>query len=318
VASKAVPDAREEVDLGGLRADWVANFFLFLVAICHQTSPRGKQPVEGDVSGRHFVGWDYLVARFKQRSLIDPSWLMPQRWRDCQPSDVVALFADPQFGTRFTAVDRRAEMLRDLGNRITEHGWTNADSLFHACRGRIRTGSPNLIDTLSKFDAYRDPVWKKSLFFLALMQSCSNWRYLDPENLGPPVDYHEMRGHLRLRTVRVVDSALLSKLRSGSLINETEEVAIRRSVFKAIMLISELSGVRDPSRLHYLFWNLFRGVCVRMQPRCRADDFPQTLPTRYWGQLTVDAAVHCPYEQICPSANTPDPILEPVADTDYY
>ena len=84
------------------------------------------------------------------------------------------------------------------------------------------------------------------------------------------------------------------------------------------MLISESSGVREPSRLHYLFWNLFRAICVRTQPRCVATDLWPTLPQRYSGQLDVAGAVHCPYESICPSARTVDPILEPIVDTDYY
>jgi hypothetical protein len=127
-----------------------------------------------------------------------------------------------------------------------------------------------------------------------------------------------MRGHLRIQTIRVLDPALLSKLRSRTLVSDLEEIAIRRSVFKAILLVSELSGLHDPSRLHYLFWNLFREVCVRVHPRCRARDYPQRLPRQYREQLMVDSAVHCPYENICPSANTSDPILEPVTDTDYY
>ena len=318
VASKGVPAEREDVPLQGLQADTIANFFFFIVAICHQTSPQGRAPVEGSVGGQHRVGWDYLVARFEEKSSEDPSWLNPRRWCECSATDVELLFKDEALGNRLTGIEIRSRFVRDLGNKMRSAQWASADDVFSWCQGRIKQAEPNLIDTLGRFEAYRDPVWKKSLFFLALMKNCGHWNYVDPEALGPPVDYHELRGHLRLQTVRVIDPTLLRKLRMRTLVNGEEDVALRRTVFKAIMLISEWSGVREPSRLHYLFWNLFRAVCVRMHPRCVATDLPPMLPQRYSGQLDVAGAVHCPYESICPSARTTDPILEPIVDTDYY
>lgn len=318
VASKLVPTEREAVNVKGAAASNVGNFFLFLVAICHQTSPQGEKPVEGTVSGTPQIGWDYLVARFEERISSDPSWLDVRRWARCSSDDLRSIFYDPDLGNRLTGVDLRAHLLCDLGDKMLSSGWTRADALFAYCHGRIRTGSPNLLDSLGKFSAYRDPVWKKSFFFLALMRGVGNWQYADPENLGPPVDYHEMRGHLRLQTIKVLDPNLLSKLRLRVPVSEIEEIAIRRSVFKAIMLVSEFSALNDPSRLHYLFWNLFRSVCARAQPRCRADTYPERLASQYWELLVVDNFVHCPYEKICPSANTCDPILEPTSDTDYY
>lgn len=318
VSRRVVPIEREAVNVQGPAASDVGNFFLFLVAICHQTSPQGKEPLEGFVSGEHRIGWDYLVARFEARVSSDPSWLEVQRWAKCSSDDLRDLFSDADLGSRLTGLDIRAHLLSDLGTKMLGFGWPHVDALFGHCQGRVRTGSPNLLGSLGRFAAYRDPVWKKSLFFLALMKNAANWQYADPEELGPPVDYHEMRGHLRLQTIRVLDPLLLSKLKSRILVTGLEEIALRRSVFKAIIIISELSGLHDPSRLHYLFWNLFRNVCVRSQPRCRANHYPKNLPSQYREQLDVGSSVNCPYESICPSANTYDPILEPVTDTDYY
>ena len=318
VANRQVPEDREDVVVRGPAALSIGNFFLFIVAICHQTSPQGKPPVEGIIDGSRRVGWDYLVAKLEAETSSDPSWLEVARWSECTPGDLEQLFTDPQFGKRLVGIERRAQLVRDLGLRMREQGWTNIDTLYEMCGARIRSGSPNLIDSLAQFEAYRDPVWKKSLFFLALMRNSGRWQYVDPQEMGPPVDYHEMRGHLRLQTVRVVDADLLSKLQNRTLITEREEIAIRRAVFNAVMIISVMSGVGDPSRLHYLFWNIFRAVCVREQPRCARNEFPPALPDRYKDQLNVDAAVHCPYERICPSAHLLYPILEPITDTDFY
>ena len=150
------------------------------------------------------------------------------------------------------------------------------------------------------------------------MRNTGRWRFVDNESLGPPVDYHEVRGHLRIGTVAIVDPDLRRKVANGEPVTEVEDVAIRRAVFKAILYVSELSGLRDPSRLHYLFWNIFRAVCVRNAPRCSASGRPPLLPPRYQPQMDVDDDVHCPYETVCKSAHVANPIIEHVAVTDYY
>ena len=136
VSSKTVPPETEAVDVNGPAATNVANFFLFLVAICHQTSPQGKKPVEGFISGRHRIGWDYLVARYEATVSSDPSWLEVRRWAKCSSHDLRDIFSDPEFGSRLTGIDLRARLLRDLGERMLQFGWTNADALLDYCQGR--------------------------------------------------------------------------------------------------------------------------------------------------------------------------------------
>jgi hypothetical protein len=49
--SKSIPIDKEDTDLQGFSGEQVGNFYLFLVAICHQTPPRGKPALEGTVNG---------------------------------------------------------------------------------------------------------------------------------------------------------------------------------------------------------------------------------------------------------------------------
>src|SRR5205814_1834897 len=113
------------------------------------------------------------------------------------------------------------------------------------------------------------------------------------------VDYHEVRGHLRIGTVRVADSGLLKKLRAGQPVTSEEDIAIRQSVYDAIMRISRQSGVNDPSQLHYLFWNIFRSICTREAPQCFALRTDSLLPERYM-LLTIDenGARRCPFSVV--------------------
>ena len=53
----------------------IAKVYLVLVAICHQTSPKGRPPLEGTVAGKRKRGWDYLSAKFEDAARADRSLL---------------------------------------------------------------------------------------------------------------------------------------------------------------------------------------------------------------------------------------------------
>lgn len=317
--SRDIPIDREETRLPGLPPDAIGNFFFVLVAICHQTSPRGRPSLEGYVAGTHRRGWDYLLARLEEAVTQDPGLLHPERWVGVTESEVGTMFRDPQLGDRLTDPGLRAGLIRNLGEVMCRNRWTGVDDVYVRCQCRIATGHPNLLETLAAFRAYADPVRKKSLFFLALMRNSEQWSYEDDENLGSPVDYHEVRGHLRMGTVTVHDERLRERLHTDSPVSDREDIVIRQAVYDAIMLISELSGLRNPSQLHYLFWNVFRSICTREDPQCLEIRSGCSLPDRYV-PLTVhgDGRRRCPFSSICVSRDTPRRFYEHVFETDYY
>ena len=200
---------------------------------------------------------------------------------------------------------------------MTTAGWTSADEIYRLCEGRVRTGAPNLLDTLRSFRAYQDPVMKKSFFFLSLMNTTCSWRYRDPESVGPPIDYHELRGHLRLGTVKL-SAGLEQEIRLGKTVTEEVDVAMRAAVLEAIQLIQRIARVQRSSQLHYLFWHVFRSVCTREAPQCLDFDRQSSLPERYL-PLTETAGVRkCPFADTCPSAKSEERLLDPYVDTDFY
>jgi hypothetical protein len=318
LACKDIPEDREESSLPGLAPKLIGNFFLALVAICHQTTPRGRPPLEGTVRGIRRRGWDYLFGKLEDSVREDPTLLTPLRWSSLSTDEIQRLFSDPVLGDRLTNPEFRTMLLRDLGLKMKAWGWDYADQIYQFCEGRIATGDPNLYRMLSEFRAYNDPVRKKSVFYLALMRNFGLWRYSDDELLGPPVDYHEVRGHLRLGTVRVADKDLLKKIREGHAVTAEEDVAIRSAIYRAIMHVSGESKVRNPSKLHYLFWNLFRSICTREAPQCFAMKPGTMLPERYMHLTEDGGSRHCPFASLCSSAGDPDPICEHVFETDYY
>jgi hypothetical protein len=315
--SREVPADAEERS-PDVPADLVGNFYLALVAICHQTSPLKGRPLQGLIDGRIRRGWDCLMARFERAAEQTPSILEPANWVDFTAEQVGDTFHDERYGDRLTDHVGRATLLRDLGSHMLAWGWRRVDAIYHHCEGRIADGQPNLLDTLGRLRAFRDPVRKKSVFFLALMRNTGHWHYVDDENLGPPVDYHEVRGHLRLGTVRVTSPALDKKLRGGDEVTAREDVVLRQAVYDAIILISRESGLRNPSQLHYLFWNVFRTVCRRRSPQCLRVNSRTTVPERYAPLTVHKAGPRCPFASVCDSAESAERYLEPVFETDLY
>lgn len=313
-----VPRDEEDSRLPGFSREEAGNFYLLLVAICHQTSPRGRPPLEGTVNGQRKRGWDYLSAKLEAAAAADRSWLDPGRWAPVTAGDLTELFRDPVLGDRLSEPGHRAFLIRDLGEGMRQRGWRWFEELYRLCRGWAATGEPNLFGLLGEFVAYRDPVRKKSSFLLALMRNSGLWTYRDGHRVGPPVDYHEVRGHLRIGTVAVTDPALRRKLMEGLPVTAAEDVALRGAVYDAIMRLSELTGLWDPSRLHYLFWNVFRTHCVRENPLCFVD--APALPKRYRPLELVDGARRCPFSGVCASASSSPTqrYYEHVFETDYY
>jgi hypothetical protein len=317
--SYAIPADREESSLPPMSADDAGDFYLLLVAICHQTSPRGKPPVEGDCAGHHLRGWDYLSAKLASAALGDRRILTPEFWANITEEEIGRLFRDKALGERLSDPAGRAILVRDLGRKMLARSWTSATQLYAASRGRIATGTPNLLDLLSDFRAYQDPVRKKSFFFLALMHNAGLWSYADPGQLGAPVDYHEVRGHLRIGTVEICDPELRARIVEGREVTIEQDVAIRQAVHQALMFVSEDSGLHNPSQLHYLFWNVFRSCCARDVQHCRACAATCSLPDRYVPlALFPSGARRCPFSPVCKSVDSPSKLVEHIVDTDYY
>jgi len=311
----SVPAEEEEFVLPPFATEELSNFFLWLVAVCHQTSPHGRAPLEGIVKGRLKRGWDYLAAKFAERSAVCPSLLKPQRWVSMEGAEFRDLFQDAQ--SPIHDPEGRAALIRNLGATMLEQGWTSLDGIYRMCDGRIATTQPNLLSELRNFKAYADPLQKKSFFLLALMRNCGVWKFRDAESIGPPVDYHEVRGHLRLGTVSVQNEALRRKLLLRMPVSAEENMDVRTAVLEAILLISEESKV-DSSRLHYLFWNVFRSCCPALRPHCKSCPANCSLPERYTPLAELDGLRHCPFLGVCDSANSTEKYFEPVIETDFY
>lgn len=304
----SIPSDIEDTSIEGMDAARISNLYFLLVAICHQT-----QSLQGIVDGSHHRGWDYLRLKLLSEVIADSALLEPTTWRKMTASSLSNLFNDGRYGETLTDIEGRASLIRDLGSALESKGLSSVHDVYLASKGRLAGESPGLLARISKFRAYSDPVQKKSYFFLGLMQNSQSWKYVDEMELGAPVDYHEVRGHLRLGTVRI-GSDLRTILAESRPVSKSEDIAIRTAVRQAITRIASLTN-QSPMRLHYLFWNLFRNVCLRENPKCFSADRSITIPPRYRHFIERGK---CPFAETCESAGKGSSLIEHSFDTDWY
>jgi hypothetical protein len=293
----------------------IANSYLAIVAICHQTSPLGERRLEGFINGVRKVGWDYLKEKFLVRALQEPKWSSPDYWMVMKPIDLSELYEDGALGKTLNRVNERTYLLNDLGRKLKELGVSVKDA-FHSKQGIIG-GDSGFLSLLRSFEAYKDPTMKKSLFFLSIMNKELGWVIQDMENLLSPVDYHELRGHIRIGTITIQDEVIASKVQQGLVLTEGEDVEIRSVVQEANNRLSDQTGLSS-SIIHYLFWNVFRNCCPRESGNTHCSNCGDGcgLPIQYKSMNTYQNK--CLFAEFCISANKSSKTIDPPYIGHYY
>lgn len=294
----------------------LANIYLFLVAICHQTSSLGEKRLQGKIAGKTRAGWDYLKEKLFQEIVSQSDLISPTSWESLTPERLSNLYQDREVGLTLNRINERTFLINDLGKRLIVDGFEYIDMAFDKAAKTLQ-GSGGFLNYLAGFLAYSDPLRKKSYFFLSLVGNECGWKPRDAEAILSPVDYHEVRGHLRIGTAKILDKNLERKIRLGLVITETEDFQLRSCIQEIMGQISSETGLTN-SQLHYYFWNVFRNCCPRNPQDTHCTACPSTcgLPHAY-----RKASLHedrCTFSDICNSAGKETKVMDPPYIGHYY
>lgn len=238
-----------------------ANFWFYVVAICHQTGG-----LQGRLGGRGLRGWDYLHACAERAYQEDPNIFTAQRICQLAPEELKRLFSDdlnPSTST-LERIGERLHLLREAALSLLH--WYKGDvwELYERSDGRL-SGGTGLLNLLSQFEAYRDPLRKKTYLLLMILWASKIWRFRDLEALKFPVDNHLMRVALRAGMVRVEDEGLQGRLRAPGEVSQEEERSLREAVQRAGDLLCDASG-RTVFELDTILWHIGRSCCFSAHP----------------------------------------------------
>jgi len=276
----------------------VGNFNLLLVAICHQT-----QKIHGKVDGRWCRGWDYLQQRLNQYCRINPDILEIDSWATLTQASFERALCHSTEDATIPDVSSRVKLINDLGYQMKRAGHASFEQLYDA-KNRRCSGEMSIISFLKEStQAYADPVEKKARLLIGLLRDVHGWEFSNAHELGAPVDYHEIRGHLRMGTVVINDRMLEAKIKSDC-VSDREDRLIRDGVSDAIEAIARYAEGTDPLKVHYILWKYFRVVCRREEPNCRARNPPafEQLDPAYIEAFNMSAGSSgCAFSSFCDS-----------------
>jgi len=133
---------------------------------------------------------------------------------------------------------------------------------------------------MDRASAYYDPVFHKKANLLAkVMERRGLWKFNDPENKLPPIDYHLQNLAIKQGLVRILSVDLRIKLKHAIEISLREEYEIRRSCAVAYKYICSLADI-DPYYLDDIYWGYGRKNCQLSPPDCNGSETGEPCPFR--------------------------------------
>jgi len=207
---------------------------LFLCAVDHRTGYRAPHRVAG---AGPYEGSELMWAIALDRARRSTGLLRAASLREVSGARVAELFlveeetvADP---------DRRAALWRELAAALERDYRGSAAALLAASQGRLGGGG-GLLARLARFEAYSDPLEKKSQLFAKICARRGWLEVADPERWQVSPDSVLMR----------------LALRSG-LVEPGEREQVRAATREAFGRLAESAGV-EPPILDDLLWELGR------------------------------------------------------------
>ena len=208
---------------------------LFLCAVDHRTGFRRAHLVGGEGP---FVGSALLWALGCAAERRRPGSLSADALADVDAAGVEEIFRIG--GETVAGADQRARLWRDLAEGLKRSHEGSAEALISAAGGRLG-GTGGLLARLADYEAYSDPLRKKSFLFAKIAARRGWLRVSDPDTWEVCADNVLMR--LALRSGLVEPDADGDRLRSAT-----------RDAFGRVALAAGL----EPPLLDDLLWELGR------------------------------------------------------------
>lgn len=297
-----------------------ARFFFFVTSIDHRTSPPGKS-FEGLVNREYFHGADLLWHLCLQRFNQTPSSFHPLKMAKISTKEIKDwLSVDQPRSVTIRKPAQRAALLRFSGKLLARKYKNSVLTLLEAARSHVASKShatgPGLLDLLSEFKAYKDPVNKKSLLLIKFLLRRNLWNAVDLDRIQIPVDNHLSRLALRLGLVRI--SETLTNLIERRIPFSAEMDTKLRERIRAAYSIVGTYAKRSVLELDDFFWHFGRQCCTFNTPVCTLGCTSKCYVAQ--NLLAISCQGKCPLRSVCLAYNEDKQraLVEPKLETWYY
>ncbi|VVB81983.1 Uncharacterised protein [uncultured archaeon] len=288
--------------------------YLFAAAICHQTHTLVNKR-------KNLKGWscleDVYMALGKANSrLLDPAYLAKLGPEELS-GKLKPLFADdgnPENCTLDRLVER-SNFLIQTSKLLNEKYDGKVRNLLVKSNGFLLNGGTGLYEILEKFEAYADPLRKKSTVFVQTIIGADLFSVKDPESIEPTMDYHMQRLLLRTGCVDVLDESLRKSLLLRAPLSSDDDV--RKSCVEAVRIMAVIAK-KNYFEMDELLWSLGRSCC-KDKTLCR-DGVCNQAPCTFHSFVDIPEHVKCVFDGVCKGKSDESyrKLWQPVVDTHYY
>ena len=201
------------------------------------------KPLIETIGGDKLKGAFYLFKAYTKRLETDPEFFSPKRQASQSLEDMKDLFQSDNGQNVMPATQLHLDFAHAYGQSMLELGWTPTDVVNKALSSKYPLKT--FLEMLDKVGGYReDPLRKKSALLALILEQRPErlFKFGSDESLPPVVDYHCMRGSLRLGLIDILDKELERKIINRQLVSSQDEWDIRHVIYQAVNLLPELSG----------------------------------------------------------------------------
>ncbi|MBN2236269.1 MAG: hypothetical protein JW729_01840 [Bacteroidales bacterium] len=286
----------------------------YAVGICHQTYHLANPKL-------NLYGWDYLEYGFLDILKKAPHLLEAQKILSLSKQELIENIqpffsqdSKPENCTLDT-LDERADLWMDMAKIIQEKFDGKIENLFQNRNWEKKQNADAIYTEFKKFEAYSDPLQKKSGVFLKLIEDAKLINLENVDQLIPIMDYHMQRVLLRTGCIKVIDQNLKYKLQHRLPI--TDDEPIRKASIEAMQIITKIAGYHI-FKMNDVFYTLGRSCCNE-NTLCRTNTCEKT-PCTLTRAVKIENHEHCIFQQICKGAINEDyhSFWQPQIKTHFY
>jgi len=288
--------------------------FLFSWAICHQTHTLINVT-------KNLKGWEYIEDVYTKLAKENSDFIKPEYLAALSTTEIAEqlkkLFSENGPCT-FDRLEERASFLKDIAQKLLNKFHGQVSEIIQMSGGYLINNSQGFYELMDQFDAYKDPLRKKSTGIIKEMIDSGIIKESDIkdwQNIIPIMDYHMQRVMLRTGCVEVNDPELKQKLISKTKLGSDSE--IRQASVKAMKIISKESSSPILS-MDNLFWSFGRSCC-QTTPKCQSGLCAKS-PCTYTKIVFAGQHSKCPFETACKgfSDDRYRQLWQPIVDTTSY
>jgi len=287
--------------------------YIFSTAICHQTHSLINKR-------KNLKGWSVLEDVFtilgeQNSQLLDLQYLHTLSPK--QLSEKLKPFFAEDGNPDHCTLDRleeRSNFILQIAKTLLEKYDGQTENLLKKSNGYLN-GENGLYNLLADFDAYKDPLRKKSMVFIQLADNAKILNIKDRQNITPVMDYHMQRLLLRTGCIEIIDEKLKLALQTKQTLDSDEDV--RTASVGAVKIIAQEAD-KNFFELDEILWSIGRSCC-KEKTLC-TDKSCNKNPCTFFSFVELDGHDDCIFTDICKGSYDESYRLywQPMVDTTFY